>query len=138
MKFHRHPVFTLLLLFLAGPLCANQATLPTAIRYIDGSVTLIGFDPSGKERTVKIAWEDLKHAKLIPGEPKVFRKEIDLSGFSDSSQKSLVAAVNKHGYFAIGLSAKNAVEKQTYDVFEFANNAHTPIGKASTVPHSND
>lgn len=115
-----------------------QPALPTAIKYIDGSVTLIGLDPAEKERVVKIRWEDIKNAKPIPGEPKAFQKEIDLSGFSDSSQKSLIVAVNKHGFFATGLSAKNAKEKQTYDVFEFASNAHTPIGKAHTVPSTQE
>lgn len=93
-----------LLLFTGACVAAAQPTLPTAIKYIDGSVTLIGFDPAEKERVVKIRWEDIKNAKPIPGEPKTFRKEIDLSGFSEASQKNLVVAVNKHGYFATGLS----------------------------------
>jgi hypothetical protein len=127
-----------LLLFAEACMAGAQPALPTAIKYIDGSVTLIGLDPAEKERVVKIRWEDIKNAKPIPGEPKAFQKEIDLSGFSDSSQKSLIVAVNKHGFFATGLSAKNAKEKQTYDVFEFASNAHTPIGKAHTVPSTQE
>lgn len=132
------PIRLVLLLIAGACAAAAQPALPTAIKYVDGSVTLIGFDPSEKERVVIIAWDDLKSAKPIPGGSKAYRKEIDLSGFSDSSQKSLIAAVNKHGFFATGLSAKNAAEKQTYDVFEFANNAHTPIGKAHTVPTANE
>lgn len=51
------------------PPLSAESTLPTAIKYLDGSVTLIGFDPTGKERTVKIAWDDLKNAKPILVEP---------------------------------------------------------------------
>jgi hypothetical protein len=133
------PLFPLLILLLfAGLLRAAEPTLPTAIKYIDGAITLIGFDPTDKERVVKLRWADVKDAKPIPGEPKSFRKEIDLTGFSDASQRSMIAAVNRHGFFAVGLSPKNAGEKQTYDVFETANAPHTPVGKANTVPPSND
>ncbi len=132
------PIRSLLFAFAVTCVATAQSPLPTANKYIDGTVTLIGFDSADKERVVKIAWEDLRNAKPIPGGPKAFREEIDLSGFSDSSQRSLIAAVNKHGYFAAGLSAKHTWHKQTYDVFEIANNAHTLVGTASPVQVSID
>lgn len=115
-------------------LIAAESTRPTVIRYVDGSVTLIGFDPSGKELVKKLEWKEIQKTP-IPGEAASFRKEISLAGFSDGSQRSLIKSLNGHGYYATGLAAKNSGLRQTYQAYDQRDN---PIGKAETNSESGE
>jgi hypothetical protein len=118
-------------LILTATASGAEKTIPTAIKYIDGSVTLLGFDPEGKELVRKVKFEEIKKVQ-VPGDVSAFRKEIDLTGFSDSSQRSLARSVNRHGYFAIGLSEKNGELDQGYNIYE-RHDDFTVVGRAEST-----
>ncbi len=106
----------------------DPAVVPTAIKLIDGSVTLIGMGLDGKTIILKLGYDQI-NKKPIPGEPSLLRKEIDLSKYNGATQSRLTEVINDFGYFAVGLDAKNSKLKQKYHVFDSRDNK---IGEAGS------